>query len=664
MDRLDDQRQAEEQSQEEDRGSSSLNSIQNKPMIQQGKDDPTSLENIKYFWHDDSGRARAPGYSSSGQVQMAMSANGDTKTKKRIFICCDGTWQNAIGTNRPLTNVARFASSVTPTDEDGITQIVYYTSGIGSKPDNTTKMPKSVVEWVSDVPAMGQRLGDRYAKYFGGGTGTGITGNILGAYYFLCLNYNFRYRKDEIILAGFSRGAYTVRCLASFISRVGLIRRKALSFLQELFREWKDESSSLQGQIESLKNKKLLFETSITVCAEWDSVSAVWSPALSHVQDRVPKNVENAFHAVALHEKRSDFQPVLWRSREARDDGRESTVKQCLFFGCHSDVGGGNVDPGLATVSLLWMVSQVRSVCRAQFDSTTLLSFFGPRVTEVRRLRLLGSSTTQQLDSTHMECHVFAKGKVEDSYQPLWWVRGKSSRRLLLFPCPAPCTSHKPQCAARPLTLTIHFSVRILMKERNEPCKVLKGYEFNDTESCWKKQDDPDDVVHQYEDDGAYRIEQEWLIRWYIRGWNIVAAAAKSKSNSLDDHYFENTVPRPLPEDRKKSLIELLKENHPDVGDPVREFLERIIKDRRQRSEDRHQAWASAILTPDWDVEDRSDLESDEVIQDHKQEEERRGREQGRTASIGPGIDGMRFRRQESEELRAGRVRGRNRSIR
>lgn len=69
------------------------------------------------------------------------------QTKKRIFICCDETWQNAIGTNRPLTNVAGFVCSITPTDADGIMQIVYYASGIGSKPDNTTEMPKSIAEW-------------------------------------------------------------------------------------------------------------------------------------------------------------------------------------------------------------------------------------------------------------------------------------------------------------------------------------------------------------------------------------------------------------------------------------------------------------------------------------------------------------------------------------
>ncbi|KAI1297064.1 hypothetical protein F5Y03DRAFT_369932, partial [Xylaria venustula] len=649
-------------------GSIPIQPIRDGWRLRLGCDDPTSPKNIGCFWDGSisgGSRERTP---RSSQVEIDTSDGRDAKIKKRIFICCDGTWQNAIGTNRPLTNVARFAYSVTPTDDNGITQIIYYASGIGSKPDNTTKMPKSPVEWAFDLPAMGQRLGDRYTKYFGGGTGAGITGNILNAYYFLCLNYNFRDRKDEIILAGFSRGAYTVRCPASFISCVGLLRRKGLSFLQELFKGWKDERGSSQAQkdkfqqkIRYLKDSNLLFETKVTVCAEWDSVSAVWSPDLSHVQDMVPKNVENAFHAVALHEKRGDFQPVLWRSREDRDDEKHSIVKQCLFFGCHSDVGGGNADPGLATVSLLWIVSQVRSVCTAKFDERTLLSFFGPKVTKVRRPRLLGPSTTHKLDLESMECHVFTKGEVEDSYQSLWWVRGKSPRRLLLFPCPEPCTSHKPQCAARPLMLTIHFSVHILMTKRNEPCEVLDGYEFNQNEGRWEQQGDRDNVVFQNKDEIADRIEQEWLRRWYMRGWTIVARGAKK--DTLDEHYFNlNLVPKPLPQDREKSLIELLKENNPRLREQVREALERKIETHSEGSEDWHEAWAWAE-TDEWDSEDRSELEPEEQVRGREEEREHLGLEQGRATSIGPGSDGMRARRQNLGGMPPRQVKRRNQSV-
>jgi hypothetical protein len=78
--------------------------------------------------------------------------------KKRLFVCCDGTWQNASGSVAPLTNVAKLARAVYRLGEDDfqvpegdhninnnwgsgaahdrygvVRQIVYYSSGVGSK---------------------------------------------------------------------------------------------------------------------------------------------------------------------------------------------------------------------------------------------------------------------------------------------------------------------------------------------------------------------------------------------------------------------------------------------------------------------------------------------------------------------------------------------------
>lgn len=78
--------------------------------------------------------------------------------KKRLFVCCDGTWQNASGSVAPLTNVAKLARAVyrlgandfqvpegghkldleglsgAEHDRYGIVrQLVYYSSGVGSE---------------------------------------------------------------------------------------------------------------------------------------------------------------------------------------------------------------------------------------------------------------------------------------------------------------------------------------------------------------------------------------------------------------------------------------------------------------------------------------------------------------------------------------------------
>lgn len=94
--------------------------------------------------------------------------------KKRLFVCCDGTWQNAVGANKPLTNVARFARVISRTGLDGVVQIVYYVSGVGSGTDNTIDPSESIFHWMTSLPAAGQRLISDAIKHVGGSTGAGI----------------------------------------------------------------------------------------------------------------------------------------------------------------------------------------------------------------------------------------------------------------------------------------------------------------------------------------------------------------------------------------------------------------------------------------------------------------------------------------------------------
>ncbi|KAK2732610.1 hypothetical protein CKAH01_08708 [Colletotrichum kahawae] len=123
----------------------------------------------------------------------------ESHEKKRMFICCDGTWQNASGTMTPLTNVAKLARAVDRLGRDVhvpakmsvcyrergnqektrfglVRQIVYYSSGIGGQ------------------TALNIERG------FSGLTGKGLTSNILNAYCFICNNFNFASELDEIIL--------------------------------------------------------------------------------------------------------------------------------------------------------------------------------------------------------------------------------------------------------------------------------------------------------------------------------------------------------------------------------------------------------------------------------------------------------------------------------
>jgi uncharacterized protein (DUF2235 family) len=52
--------------------------------------------------------------------------------KKKLIVCCDGTWNDSDSPELPLTNVARIARCITELHENGSAQIVYYQSGVGT----------------------------------------------------------------------------------------------------------------------------------------------------------------------------------------------------------------------------------------------------------------------------------------------------------------------------------------------------------------------------------------------------------------------------------------------------------------------------------------------------------------------------------------------------
>ncbi len=119
---------------------------------------------------------------------------------KRIVICADGTWnlrdqEDEHGKRRP-SNVTKMARAVRPRDRHGVDQIVFYHDGLG------TRGPLD--------------------KLTGGAFGDGIEDNVRNLYRFIVYNYE---PGDEIFFFGFSRGAFTVRTLASFMNWVDLIEK-------------------------------------------------------------------------------------------------------------------------------------------------------------------------------------------------------------------------------------------------------------------------------------------------------------------------------------------------------------------------------------------------------------------------------------------------------
>lgn len=69
-----------------------------------------------------------------------------------------------------------------------------------------------------------------------------------------------------------------------------------------------------------------------------------------HTPSDPPKTVERVRHALAIDERRHDFQPEIWNAGEATE-----AIEQRWFAGVHSNVGGGLVQDGLANCALGWI---------------------------------------------------------------------------------------------------------------------------------------------------------------------------------------------------------------------------------------------------------------------------------------------------------------------
>jgi len=263
---------------------------------------------------------------------------------KRLIVCCDGTWNRpdevSHGVAAP-TNVAKVALALADEDGDRREQLLHYETGVGT------------------------RRGERFA---GGAFGVGLSRNVQDGYRFLVDNYE---PGDKLYFFGFSRGAYTARSLAGLVRNSGILRPEArdrIGAAYALYRRPDRDSVPSGIAAELFRRSHSYGETYIDFVGVWDTVGALGipidgfrPPLLSRLwtfhDTTLSRYVLNAFHALAIDERRRPFRPTLW---EQKPDAEGQTLEQVWFAGVHSDVGGGYPDTGLSEIPLLWMVEKAR----------------------------------------------------------------------------------------------------------------------------------------------------------------------------------------------------------------------------------------------------------------------------------------------------------------
>ncbi|GAB5452411.1 MAG: DUF2235 domain-containing protein [Halioglobus sp.] len=259
-----------------------------------------------------------------------------------IVICADGTW------NRPeedlekdhATNVLKLARGIAPGNSE-LKQHVFYDWGLGSY----------------------------HSAFSAGVTGSGIHKNILDGYRYIVQNYA---AGDAIYLFGFSRGAYTVRALSGLINNCGIVRRpdaRLIAGAWDIYKSTHAKDHPDGPRAREFRRDHAHRSRKIALVGVWDTVGALGVPfSLLGLLDRKDEfydtkmgpNVAVARHALAIDERRVDFEPTVWTPRP------ETDLKQVWFAGVHGDIGGAcepDRDSGalVSDLALAWMLREAKS---------------------------------------------------------------------------------------------------------------------------------------------------------------------------------------------------------------------------------------------------------------------------------------------------------------
>lgn len=294
---------------------------------------------------------------------------------KRLIICFDGTWNRLDAPH--ATNVVITAESVLPIASDGRAQVIFYDEGIGTRKGET---------------------------YSGGLFGVGMVENLGDAYRFLIFNHT---PGDQIYIFGFSRGAYTARSFAGMLSVCGLLRRSDASKVTEAIERYQARTGDSAAYAEDMRLFRSKYSPHLCVSDQdeawrctnvagyqlgeshrlqvdylgvWDTVGSLGVPArykpLNFLNKkhgfhdtRLSTFIKSARHAVAIDERRRDFQPTLWdniaelnEAAGAKANADDAPYQQRWFPGVHGAVGGGGERRGLSDQTLDWVLDGARKV--------------------------------------------------------------------------------------------------------------------------------------------------------------------------------------------------------------------------------------------------------------------------------------------------------------
>lgn len=263
---------------------------------------------------------------------------------KNVVICCDGT-ANQFAADK--TNVIKLFSTLLQDAE----QVAFYHPGIG------TMEPEGAI---TDI-------GRKVRRWLGMAVGWGLERDLAHAYNYIMNVYE---PGDRLYLFGFSRGAYTVRALASILSMYGLFPRGNEPLVPYAIRQlttFNDEEGEAKEKFALAHGFKQTFastECPVHFMGVWDTVSSVgWiANPLRLPRTAYNPDVLHARHAIAIDERRAFFRTNVFTPAPVGQPTRDTV--QVWFPGVHADVGGGYPadESGLSKLAFEWMLSEATAL--------------------------------------------------------------------------------------------------------------------------------------------------------------------------------------------------------------------------------------------------------------------------------------------------------------
>lgn len=320
-------------------------------------------------------------------IRATANAAQSTTEGRTIIVCLDGTGDKFDNDN---SNIVHLISAL---KKDDPRQVTYYQAGIGT------------------YGASGLSSGFEAALDMAVGAGLGL--HVRDAYQFLMHSYK---EGDKICIFGFSRGAYTARCLAGMVHKVGLLPPRNIQQIPFAYEFYSNDTT--QGWKDSQDFKATFC---IDVCVYFlgcfDSVASVGFIPRQLPLSSTPNSKPRYFrHAMALDERRAKFKICRHQTKHWDDislpespglPGQEkygeknhpnitdeeykmlmtngtpfdTDVLEVWFAGDHADIGGGAVANDerhkLAQIPLRWMIRQTFEANTGIIFKTKVLAEFG-----------------------------------------------------------------------------------------------------------------------------------------------------------------------------------------------------------------------------------------------------------------------------------------------